>query len=121
MNKIKMFLVLVVAVFSIPAFANKTSVELTVPENAIINSTVKLIVKVKHNGNNSFHYTNWVIINANGKEIARWDYNKKNLPEKSDFVKEVDYKVTAPVEIEAQGNCSLHGSAGKKAAKISIK
>ena len=121
MKRIKLFLVIFIAVFSIPVLANKSSVEITVPENAKKDSTVKIIVKVKHNVNISFHYTDWVVIKANGKEIARWDFTKKALPEKNEFVKEVDYKVTGPVEIEAQANCNLHGSAGKQTAKIGIK
>ncbi len=121
MKKIKLFLVIFIAVFTIPVFANKSSVEITVPENVKKDSTVKIVVKVKHNVNISFHHTDWVVIKVNGKEIARWDYTKTKLPEKNEFVKEVEYKVTGPVEVEAQANCNLHGSAGIKTAKIGIK
>jgi desulfoferrodoxin (superoxide reductase-like protein) len=121
MKNIKIITVIIVALFSIPVFANKSSVELKVPVSAQKNSIVKIIVKVNHNVNISFHFTDWVVIKANGKEIAKWTYTKNNLPEKNEFTKEIEYKVTEPVEIEAQANCNLHGSAGKKTAKISIK
>lgn len=121
MRKIKLILVILIAVFSVPVLANKSSVELTVPENSKKDSTIKIIVKVKHNVNISFHFTDWVIIKANGRVIARWDYKKGSLPEKNEFVKEIDYKLSEPVEIEAEANCNLHGSAGKKTAKINIK
>jgi desulfoferrodoxin (superoxide reductase-like protein) len=111
----------IVFLFVFPVFADKTSVEIDAPSAVKKGDTITIKIKVTHNGNNFMHHTSWVYVKAGGKEIGRWEYSMTNLPENENFTKEVTYTVTEPVELEAEGNCNIHGSAGKKTLKISVK
>lgn len=106
---------------SAPVFADKTTVEIDAPSAVQNGDTVTIKINVSHNGNNFLHHTNWVYLKAGGKEIGRWEYSMTSLPENEKFTKEVKFTVTEAVEIEAEGNCNIHGSAGKKIQKISVK
>ena len=110
----------VIAGVSTAAYANKSAVEIQAPETAKKGSTITISVTVTHSGNSIVHYTNWVYIKANGKEIARWDFTWNNRPENEVFTCTVTYTVTGPVEIEAESNCNLHGSAGAKTFQIKV-
>ncbi len=105
---------------SLPAFADKSTVEIDVPKGVKKGAEITIKVKVSHNGNNLFHYTDLVYIKAGGKEIARWEYSIFSLPKDEVFIKEVKYTVNGPVYIEAEANCNIHGSAGKKSIKLKI-
>lgn len=104
-----------------PLFADKTSVELDVPQTAKKGETITIKVRVTHDGNNIFHYTDWIYVKAGGKEIARWEYSMFSLPDDETFTKEVKYTVNETVEIEAEGNCNIHGSTGIKKATVTVK
>ncbi|WP_320042822.1 desulfoferrodoxin family protein [uncultured Desulfobacter sp.] len=64
------------------------------------------------------HHVNWVVLKADGKEIARWDFSAFNRPESGTFSKEVDYTISGPVELTAEANCNMHGSTGPVIIKI---
>ena len=102
-------------------FANKSSVSLTAPESVPKGTEVTIKVNVTHSGNNMFHYTKWVYVKINGKEIARWDFSAMNTPESENFTREIKYTVNEPAQIEAEANCSIHGSAGIIKASITLK
>jgi desulfoferrodoxin (superoxide reductase-like protein) len=55
---------------------------------------------------------------AGGRKIARWDFSWKNKPENEVFTREVTVDVVAPIAIEAEANCNIHGSKGP--AKITV-
>lgn len=103
------------------AFANKSSVEISAPVAVKKGSTVTIKITVSHKGNNFMHYTNWAYINVNGKEAARWDFSSGKRPENEVFTREITYAANAPLVIEAEANCNIHGSAGKKSAKVAVK
>jgi len=114
--------IIIVALFvvcAVPVFANKTSVEIKAPESVKKGTEVTVVINVTHSGNNRFHYTDWVWVKADGKEIARWNYAGGNLPENENFTKEIKLTVNADTTIEAEGNCNRHGSNG--IAKVIIK
>jgi desulfoferrodoxin (superoxide reductase-like protein) len=103
------------------AFANKTSVALDGPESAAAGTEITIIVSITHKGNSAFHYTNWVVVKADDKEIARWDFKSSDRPESENFSREFKYTIEKTVEITAQGNCRLHGSDGPAVLKIEAK
>lgn len=103
------------------AFADKSSVSLTAPESVPKGTEVTIKVNVTHSGNNMFHYTKWVYVKVNGKEIARWDFSATKTPESENFTKEIKYTVNEPAQIEAEANCNIHGSTGIAKASISVK
>lgn len=103
------------------ATANKTSVALSGPESVAAGTEVTITVNVSHKGNSSFHHTNWVVVKADGVEIARWDFKASSRPESGDFAREVKYTVVKAVEITAQGNCNIHGSRGPAVLSIGVK
>ena len=103
------------------AFANKSSVSLTAPESVPKGTEVTIKVNVTHSGNNMFHYTKWVYVKINGNEIARWDFSATKTPESENFTREIKYTVNDAVQIEAESNCSIHGSAGIIKASITLK
>ncbi len=101
-----------------PAFANQSSVTIEAPKHAEPGSQITIKVHVSHSGNNFFHYTNWVTVSADGQEIKRWEFSSGKRPEDADFTREVTYTVSGPVEITAEANCNMHGSAGKAAVQV---
>jgi len=103
------------------AFADKSSVEISAPAAVKKGSTVTIKLTVTHKGNNFMHYTNWAYININGKEAARWDFSSGKRPESEVFTREITYTASTPLVIEAEANCNIHGSAGKKSAKVAVK
>jgi desulfoferrodoxin (superoxide reductase-like protein) len=105
---------------STAAFANKTAVSLDGPESAAAGTEITLTVTVSHKGNSGFHYTNWVVVKADGEEIARWDFKSSDRPESENFTREIKYTVEKTVEITAQGNCNIHGSEGPAVLKITV-
>lgn len=103
------------------ALANKSSVTLTVPESAPKGTEVTVKVSVTHSGNNMFHYTNWVYVKVNGKEIERWNFSSSKTPESENFTKEIKFTVNETAQIEAEANCNIHGSSGISKAVITVK
>jgi desulfoferrodoxin (superoxide reductase-like protein) len=103
------------------AWANKAETKIEVPESAAKGSEITIKMTVAHSSNSFLHYTEWLWVQVNGKEVARWNYSTGNLPEGATFTKEVRYKVEGPLEIKAKANCNLHGSAGEASARVAIK
>jgi desulfoferrodoxin (superoxide reductase-like protein) len=103
---------------SFSVLANKTSVEIKAPAEAKKGTEITITINVKHSANSGMHHTNWVYIKIDGKEVKRWEYDKKNLPPDSNFTLEYKFTPTADCTIEAEGNCNLHGSAGIQKSTI---
>ncbi len=103
------------------ALANKSAVSIEAPPSVPKGSEITLRVTVTHNGNNFLHYTKWVQITINGKEVARWDYTSGNRPEAATFTKEIKYVVNEEAEIRAEAHCNIHGSAGPAIVKVLVK
>lgn len=108
-------------VLSAVLLANRTAVALAGPDSVAAGTEVTITIQVTHSGNSEAHYTNWVSVKADGKEIARWDFTASNRPESENFSRTVKYTVSEPVEITAQGNCVRHGSRGPAVLKIGLK
>ena len=100
------------------AEANKSSVVIETPAAVDTSGKAVLKITVSHSGNNFLHHTDWVRVRANGKEIARWDFSWRNLPESAVFTREVTFDVSEPMAIEAEADCNIHGSKGP--AKITV-
>jgi desulfoferrodoxin (superoxide reductase-like protein) len=103
------------------AMADKSAVAIDAPQFAEKGTEITIKLNVTHHGNNMFHYTNWVYVKANGKEISRWTFSSTKTPESEYFTKEVKYTINEPVQIEAEANCNLHGSTGVEKTTISVK
>ena len=121
MNLCLAFLVMVVLLYGQNLWANKSSTSIEVPENITKGSEITIRVTVTHNANNFIHYTQWLQIMINGKEVARWDYSMGNRPEGATFTKEIKYKAEGDIEIKAEASCNMHGSAGPSTVKVLIK
>lgn len=104
-----------------PALANKSVASIEGPTSADKGTEVTLRITVTHSANIPSHYTEWVKVNANQKEIARWDYTKDKLPEATEFTKEIKVKVTETTEVIAEASCNNHGSRGPAKHKITVK
>ena len=104
-----------------PALANKSAASIEGPTSVVKGTEVTLRVTVTHNANSASHYTEWVKVSANKKEIARWDYTKDKRPEAAEFTKEIKITVTEDTEIVAQASCNNHGSRGPATLKIAVK
>jgi len=103
------------------ALANKSAVSIEGPSSVTKGTEVTLRITVTHNANSPSHFTEWVKVTANKKEIARWDYTKDNRPEAAEFTKEIKFKVTEDTEVVAEASCSNHGSRGPAIHKITVK
>jgi desulfoferrodoxin (superoxide reductase-like protein) len=114
-------LVMIVLVHGGYVWANKSTTSIEVPESISKGSEITIRVTVTHNANNFLHYTKWLQIMVNGKEIARWDYTMGNRPEGATFTKEIKYNVDGDIEIKAEASCNIHGSAGPATAKVLAK
>jgi desulfoferrodoxin (superoxide reductase-like protein) len=103
------------------AFANKSSTSIEAPQTATKGSEITIRVTVTHKGNSFLHYTKWLQVIANKKEIARWDFSSGQRPEAEIFTKEITIKAMEDMEVTAEANCNIHGSTGPTTAKISVK
>lgn len=113
------FLATVIFLFSgLSLMANKTSVTLKGPATAKKGSEVTIVIDVTHKGNSKMHYTDWVTLKFNGKEVKKWEFTKEKLPEAQDFKLEYKMVLSEDGTFEAQGHCNLHGSAGAKTLAI---
>jgi desulfoferrodoxin (superoxide reductase-like protein) len=104
-----------------PALANKSGVSIEGPSNVAKGTEVTLRITVTHNANSPSHYTEWVKVTSNKKEIARWNYTKDKLPEATEFTKEIKFKVMEDTEVVAEASCNNHGSKGPAIHKITVK
>ena len=103
------------------ALANKSEASIEAPASAAKGSEVTLRITATHNANTASHYTEWLKVTANQKEVARWDFKKENLPEGAVFTKEIKIKVAEDTEIVAEASCNNHGSKGPAKQKIMVK
>ena len=103
------------------ALADKSAASLEVPRTVQKGSEVTIRVTVTHSSNTASHYTEWLKVAVNQKEIARWDYTSGNGPEAAVFTKEIKVQAIENLEVTAQSNCNIHGSKGPTTAKISVK
>ena len=115
------FIFLVILCFPALSAADKSSVTIEVPEKAEKGSEIIIRINVKHSGNNFLHYTDRVTVSVNGKEIERWEFSAFNRPEAKNFSREIRYRVNGPLEIVAEANCSLHGSAGPAMKNVVVR
>ncbi len=111
---------LLILFFVTTVSADKSSVTIDAPETAIKGTEITIKVTATHDANNFLHYTNWLYIMVNDKEVARWDYSWRKRPEDKTFTKEITYTVNEPVEIKAEANCNIHGSEGPQTVKIAV-
>jgi desulfoferrodoxin (superoxide reductase-like protein) len=118
MKKLFVLVPLILLFVSPSLWANKTSVEVKAPAQVKKGSEITIVVTATHKGNSKAHFTDWVTIKQDGKEIKKWEYNKNALPSSAIFTVEYKITVTADCTIEAQGHCNLHGSAGPKSVVI---
>ena len=109
------------SLYTRPAFANKASTSIETPKIVQKGSEVTIRVTVTHKGNSFFHYTKALQVIVNQKEIARWDYSWGHRPEAEVFTKEITIKALEDLEVTAEANCNIHGSAGPTTVKISVK
>lgn len=115
------FVALMIPLFHSSALANKSVVVIQAPSTVQRGSELVIQVKVTHDGNSFIHYTEWVYVMVNGKEIARWKYKASERPEGDTFTKETKFAATDNLEIKAEASCNLHGSAGPATVKVSVK
>jgi desulfoferrodoxin (superoxide reductase-like protein) len=102
------------------AWANKAETRIEAPDSATKGSEITIKVTVIHSANSFLHHVEWVWIQANGKEMARWDFSGGHLPERETFSRETKIKVEGNLDIKAKASCSLHGSANEAAAKVTM-
>jgi desulfoferrodoxin (superoxide reductase-like protein) len=124
MKKIMVFGVFMMAISLVQvngAFANKSEASIEGPIEAVKGSEVTLRITATHNANTSSHYTEWLKVTANKKEVARWDYTKENRPEGALFTREIKIKVMEDTEIVAEASCNNHGSKGPAKHNIKVK
>ncbi|MGB4705392.1 MAG: desulfoferrodoxin family protein [Candidatus Saccharicenans sp.] len=105
---------------SLPLLANRSSVKIEAPAVVKAGEEVTIVIHVSHRGNSRLHYTNRLVVLANKKEIARWNFTSSQLPENENFSREIKLKIEEETEIIAEASCNLHGSAGPASAKIKI-
>jgi desulfoferrodoxin (superoxide reductase-like protein) len=102
------------------AFADKASVTISAPDSVKRGTEVTITVKVTHSGNNFIHHVIWAYISVDGKELARWKYSWRDLPESKNFEREIKYVVNGPIAITAQADCNLHGNKGPETKTINV-
>ena len=103
------------------SWAGKSSVTIEAPATAQKGSEITIKLNVAHDGNSVAHYTQWVSLKVNGKEIQRWEFGAFSRPESDKFSKEVKITVNEPLEIIAEASCNLPGSAGPAKASVGLK
>ncbi len=102
-------------------FANKSIVSIEAPASAVKNSEITIKLTVTHKGNSALHHTKWLKVEADGAQVARWDFTGSERPDGETFTKEVKVKVTRTTQIVAEASCNLHGSAGPEKATIQVR
>jgi desulfoferrodoxin (superoxide reductase-like protein) len=103
------------------ALANKSSAAIEAPQTASKGSDVTIRVTVTHSANTALHYTEWLKVMVNKKEVARWDFTSDKRPEADVFTREVRVKASEDLEVVAEASCNNHGSKGPATVKISVK
>jgi desulfoferrodoxin (superoxide reductase-like protein) len=104
-----------------PTLADKSAASIEGPTSVAKGAEVTLRITVTHNANSPSHYTEWLKVSANQKEISRWEYTKDRRPEAAQFTKEVKIKVMENTEVVVEASCINHGSKGPAKHKIAVK
>lgn len=104
-----------------PALTNRAATSIEGPTSVAKGTEATLRVTVTHNANSASHYTEWLKVTANSKEVGRWDYTKDNRPEGAEFTKEIKVKVMEDTEVVAEASCNNHGSKGPATLEITVK
>ena len=113
--------VLVLCVSAGMATANQSSVAIEAPQTVQKGAELTIRVTVTHSANTSLHYTEWLKLTVNQKEVARWDYTSNSRPEAAVFTKELKLKAVENMEITAQASCNNHGSKGPGTVKVTVR
>lgn len=92
------------------ATANESSVTIIAPDSAALGSEITIELQASHSGNNFLHYTEWMYVEVNGKEIKRWEFSNFDKPEDETFTRSITYQVTGQLVITAEASCNIHGS-----------
>ncbi|MBI9086464.1 MAG: hypothetical protein JEZ11_22905 [Desulfobacterales bacterium] len=100
------------------AGADPSAVRLAVPAEAKPGSIITVRVFVTHEGNNFFHFTDWVFVAVGETEIGRWEFAADRRPEDENFTREITYTVQGATTFHAQAHCNIHGSAGPAEATV---
>jgi len=103
------------------ATADKSSVTIETPESVQKGAELTIRVTVTHSVNTALHYTEWLKVTVNQKEVARWDYTSNSRPEAAVFTKELKLKAVENMEITAQASCNNHGSKGPGTVKVTVR
>ncbi|MFH1760371.1 MAG: desulfoferrodoxin family protein [bacterium] len=115
------FIALILVLQGNIAFAGKASVQIEAPESATMGEVILIQLHVSHEGNNFIHYTDWVYVKINGSEIKRWAFSNFDKPESENFTRTINHTMTGPIEIIAEADCNMHGSAGIAKKNVAIK
>jgi desulfoferrodoxin (superoxide reductase-like protein) len=124
MKRMGKVLVLTLLVFCCPvgvATADKSSVTIEAPQSVQKGAEMMIRVTVTHSANTALHYTEWLKVTVNQKEVARWDYTSNSRPEAAVFTKELKLKAAENMEITAQASCNNHGSKGPGTMKVTVR
>jgi len=113
-------LLTVVLIFGGFAYANKSSVVIEAPATVKKGAEITIKVTASHNANTRLHYTEWLRVMVNQKEVARWDFTGSNLPEGATFTREIKLKTNETLEVTAEASCNNHGSKGPATVKITV-
>jgi desulfoferrodoxin (superoxide reductase-like protein) len=103
------------------ATADKSSVTLEAPQSVQKGVELMIRVTVTHSANTALHYTEWLKMTVNQKEVTRWDYTSNSRPEAAVFTKELKLKAVEDMEITAQASCNNHGSKGPGTVKVTVR
>jgi desulfoferrodoxin (superoxide reductase-like protein) len=121
MGKVLVLTILVFCWWVGMATANQSSVAIEAPQSVQKGEELTIRVTVTHSANTSLHYTEWLKVTVNQKEVARWDYTSNSRPEAAVFTKEIKLKATENMEITAQASCNIHGSNGPATVKVTVR
>ena len=124
MKRMAKALVLIILIFGWSvgvATANKASVAIEAPQSVQKGAELTIRVTVTHSANTGLHYTEWLKVTVNQKEVARWDYTSNSRPEAAVFTKELKLKAVENMEITAQASCNNHGSKGPGTVKVTVR
>ena len=94
------------------AQANRSSVTLSEQVRYTESGQAIITCTVAHRGNNFLHHTDYVRVTADGREVARWNFSWRDIPESEIFTREAVLDASGPAMIEAEASCNIHGSKG---------
>lgn len=125
MNRMRIGMVVATLLLSLVTFAgaaraDKAAATVEAPDQVAKGTEIILKIHVTHSENSFLHYVSWLRVKVNGEEIKEWDYSVSHRPEGARFTKEVRLVIKETSEVEAEANCSLHGSKGPGRKTITV-